>query len=109
MSINSRTVTEGIVAGVPTTQVVTYFEVDAHIVEEYREPYPEEAYDAYEQSGNAWRIIGFGSKICDSDTVDDKDVTKWREFFADVCLITPEIDAVFKLIWPDWFNHYGSD
>jgi hypothetical protein len=58
----------------------TYPDIDAHIVESYRAPGADETFQQYVESGNYWKLIGFGQRICDCGSVDYEGILQWRNF-----------------------------
>lgn len=102
-----------------TIKAVEIFpETDAHIVEMYRTPADGEAYAGYLESENYWRISGFGQRICDCVTLDDADITQWRDFVLELfsvrmtTLMTTTYEVLiplFKILWEKWEQAVDSD
>jgi hypothetical protein len=58
----------------------TYPDINAHIVESYRAPGADETFQQYVESGNYWKLVGFGQRICDCGSVDYEGILQWRNF-----------------------------
>ena len=81
--------------------VVTYYNVDAHLVESYFPPdgfSPEE----FAKRSMTWRLLGFGSKVHACRSVDDEGIKNWRNFFVSLPGVTEPFYSLCGVVWPHW-------
>ena len=81
--------------------VVTYFNVDAHLVETYHRPEGFEPAD-FMRRNKCWQLSGFGSKVHTCQSVDDAGIKAWRNFFVTLPGVAEPFHALCGIVWPHW-------
>ena len=71
--------------------VDTRYDIPESFGEMYREPGIGETYDAYTESKNFWRIVGFGKEITDSVSVHQEEILNYRSLIMKYCSSSSDI------------------
>ena len=81
--------------------VVTYYNVDAHLVETYHRPEGFEPAD-FMRRNKCWHLSGFGSKVHACKSVDDAGIKAWRNLFVELPGVAEPFHALCAIVWPHW-------
>ena len=83
--------------------MVTHYRVDAHLVESYDPPDPALGTpEEFLRRNKTWQLLGFGSKIHTSRSVDDPPVKEWRNLFVSMPGVTEPFYSLCGMVWPHW-------
>jgi hypothetical protein len=82
--------------------MVTHYRVDAHLVESYFPPESRCTPEEFLRRNKTWQLMGFGSKVHASRSVDDPPIKEWRDLFVSLPGVTEPFYSLCGVVWPHW-------